>query len=557
MKISTITIHNFRSVEDMTLTLGDYSLLVGENNAGKSNIIDALRIFYEKGLKFDARRDFPKFDTADQESWIEIEFELSDVEYESLKDEYRLPDNRLKVRKYLKSAGGKKFNGIHGYTQDDQLAEEQFYGAKNVQQGKLGDIIYIEDVSRLSDHTKMSGPSALRDLIDDIVGKLAASSDSFARLRSEFEAFAQSFKVEETGDGTSLARLEDAINAEIAGWDTAFRLDIAAPTDSQIVKNLVSHTIEDHAVGSEMAPEQFGQGFQRHLIFTLIRLAAQYASPPQATNKKDFSPHMILVLFEEPEAFLHPPQQIELCESLRALGKREAHQVLASTHSPYFVSSSIEDLPSIVRLSRVEGKTIAGQIDREQLESIFAANLAINDIVKGTRYEADAADLTKDMEAVKYCLWLNPQRCAMFFARQVLLVEGPTECALVNYLIRTNKVQCPRGGVFVLDCIGKFNIHRFMNLLSPFRIQHSALYDGDGGAPPHELVSKLIADARTEYTSGIDTFPDDLETFLGIEKTEPHRKPQHVMLNVFNGNIGDEKLEALGAKITALLGDLT
>ena len=74
MKIRTVSLHNFRSIKDIKFDLEDHSLLVGENNAGKTNVITALRIFYEDhGIKFDGDRDFPKF-TTDDESWIELEF---------------------------------------------------------------------------------------------------------------------------------------------------------------------------------------------------------------------------------------------------------------------------------------------------------------------------------------------------------------------------------------------------------------------------------------------------------------------------------------------------
>jgi len=41
-------IHNFRGIIDQTLHLGNYSLLVGANNTGKTTIIDCIRVFYEK-----------------------------------------------------------------------------------------------------------------------------------------------------------------------------------------------------------------------------------------------------------------------------------------------------------------------------------------------------------------------------------------------------------------------------------------------------------------------------------------------------------------------------
>ena len=78
MKIKSINIHNFRSVENAVFEIDNYALLVGANNAGKSNILTVLRIFYEDDIKFAEKIDFPKFATGDSENWIEIEYLLTD-----------------------------------------------------------------------------------------------------------------------------------------------------------------------------------------------------------------------------------------------------------------------------------------------------------------------------------------------------------------------------------------------------------------------------------------------------------------------------------------------
>lgn len=89
MRISSVTIHNFRAIEHACISLNDYTLLIGENNAGKTGILTALRVFYEDGgAKFDRKVDLPKFETADQESWVELTFETTADEQEALKGEY-------------------------------------------------------------------------------------------------------------------------------------------------------------------------------------------------------------------------------------------------------------------------------------------------------------------------------------------------------------------------------------------------------------------------------------------------------------------------------------
>lgn len=68
MKAKDIIIHNFRSICDAAISLEDYTMLVGVNNAGKSIVIDAIRAFYGKGVKFDKVLTFPKKGAVDNES---------------------------------------------------------------------------------------------------------------------------------------------------------------------------------------------------------------------------------------------------------------------------------------------------------------------------------------------------------------------------------------------------------------------------------------------------------------------------------------------------------
>ena len=80
MKLRKAIVHNFRSILDGEFEVSNYGLIVGENNSGKTNLLSALRVFYEDGgAKFEPSRDFPKVATADKESWIELHFETTDI----------------------------------------------------------------------------------------------------------------------------------------------------------------------------------------------------------------------------------------------------------------------------------------------------------------------------------------------------------------------------------------------------------------------------------------------------------------------------------------------
>lgn len=67
MKLRRLRIHNFRSIIDADIEVHDYTMVVGANNAGKSNLLGALRAFYEESKW--SNDDWPKKNPEGEESW--------------------------------------------------------------------------------------------------------------------------------------------------------------------------------------------------------------------------------------------------------------------------------------------------------------------------------------------------------------------------------------------------------------------------------------------------------------------------------------------------------
>jgi putative ATP-dependent endonuclease of OLD family len=562
MKLREVVIHNYRSIQDEQLFMSDYSLLIGMNNSGKSNVIDALRTFYEKDLEFKHARDFPKFTTADDESWMEAQYYLTEEETGTIKPEYLSDGSFCRIRKWFHPVDKVKL-GLVAY-EGGKLSGNMFYGWKNVGQAKLGRAIYIPAASRLEEHTKLTGPSALRDLVNDILKSIMKSSSAYANLSKQFDLFEGAIKAEQTADKRSLAGLEERINDEIAEWGAKFNLDITSPPAEDIIKSLIKHTILDSELNEPMESGWFGHGFQRHLIFSLIRISATYVSPDPPPKKKEFSPDLELLLFEEPESFLHPPQQNALDTNLRRLASAPGHQVLAATHSPVFVSCNTGAIADLLCLSKKNGKTGIHQIDDMQLKELFEDNLPTKDLLVKIGEQKDGQQLDPEieteLEAVRHFLWLNPERCGLFFARYVLIVEGLSEQVLINYLLKNREVDTSDKSVFVLDACGKFNVHRFMNLLGRLRIKHAVLHDlnlpakTDKEKLKHEALNALISDAANEYTVEIKTLPVGLEDTLGLEiKCNDRWKASKILLKVQRNEVEVGKLQQFKDTVKDLL----
>jgi putative ATP-dependent endonuclease of OLD family len=218
----------------------------------------------------------------------------------------------------------------------------------------LGSAIYIPEMSKTSDTLKLSGPSPLRDITNFVFKKIVANSPSYSQLNTALEDFNKEFRVESEGDEFSLNSLVQDINEQISHWEIDFGFKINAIKPEDIVKNLLNHYVTDRNLkDSEVDIDNLGQGLQRHIIYTLIRLSSKYVDK-KTPKKKDFNPEFTLLLFEEPEAFLHPSQQEYLNHSLKRLSKE--NQILITTHSTTFVSKNINQLPSIIKVNKNSGE---------------------------------------------------------------------------------------------------------------------------------------------------------------------------------------------------------
>lgn len=576
MKLSKVTIHNIRSLLDVSFDLEKYSLLVGENNSGKTNVLTAIRMFYEDGIKFDPKSDFPKCTTSDNESWVEMNFLTTDDEQYSLKNEYQSKDNILKVRRYFKSEttdlvkSGQ--SNIYAY-ESGALSTNLFYGAKNISQAKLGTLLFIPELSKTDDNFKMSGPSPLREMINFVMQKVIKNSPVFTNLQTSFNTFNKDFQKESSKDGFSLSELKKDINENVSEWGINFGLDINNITADDIIKNLVSHYIEDQQLnGERVALTSFGQGLQRHLIYTLIKVGAKYVDRKEE-KKKEFFPNLTIILFEEPEAFLHPTQQELLNSNLKKISTDPNQQVVCSTHSPVFVCKNVQFLPSILKIIRKNGSSKVYQITSKEVNNLFSENNSmfqmfsqklidpsINQTVKSIITERKLGSnlidesLKLEEESLKYFLWLDSERACSFFAKHVFICEGATEKIFLDHLLDTEWNDLKPKYLYFLDAMGKFNIHRYMNLFCELGIYHSVIYDKDRDQGIHDLVNSFILSKKNKFTKNIFSFDQDIEDFLGIAK--PNRsdlKPLNIIWNYKNNKIANEKLLDLKNIIKSLL----
>ncbi len=571
MKLCEIQIHNFRSVLDADMEAHDYMLLVGANNAGKSTILNALRAFYDD-VKWTAE-DFPKTGATDNESWVQLKFHLDDDEWAGLADEYKegVADQSLSVRRYFKSDDKtrvqKDQSNIYGVT-NGQLNTALFYGAKNVGTAKVGQVLYVPALTTPAEQTKMSGPSPLRNMLTFLLKKVVSKSDAYKEITTAFEKL----NVEARKDDGFLSEISNPLNAAISSWSIKIDLSVNSVAPEDISKSLVKFAFVDSSLGDiGLDLERYGHGFQRSVIYELIRLAPTFKDEKKA-DKKEFNPSFNLVLFEEPEAFLHPSQQESMAYHLRRLGAEEGQQVIITTHSPTFVGKAAEQIGQLVRVQRSNGATLTFQPKGAKIKEVFdqggellaalqnfVADMNIPDNRKRNAKKMIAnppqGDIATQEEQFRFQLWLDGERSSLFFADKVLLVEGATERGLFNYLLANDWHDLSAQRICLVDVLGKYNFHRYMGLMEAYGIPHGVMLDDDNGKEHQGAVNDLVETSANVHTLAAPVkFADCLETFLGLPPVPAKdRKPIEILKAVTGGLIAAHKLQALRAEFCKAL----
>ncbi|MDY0324632.1 MAG: AAA family ATPase [Candidatus Cloacimonadaceae bacterium] len=568
MRINQIIIHNFRSIIDVTIEAHDYLMLVGANNSGKSNVINALRAFYDD-LTW-SNNDFPKRGAADDESWIKITFALTDEEWSVLAPNYKgkQNNNTLIVKRYFKGAKVKpKQSNIYAIVDGDE-GDELFYGAKNVSTAKVGNIVYIPALTTPNEQMKTSGPSPFRNMLNFMLKKIVQKSEAYAHIEAAFKELND----EANKENGFLSEIATPINKALSEWDIKLDMSVNPVSTDDISKGLIKPSFVDKMLGEDgFELDRYGHGFQRSVIYELIKLSPTFKDEKD-NAKKEFNPDFDLILFEEPEAFLHPAQQEIMALNLRMLGNTDNQQVFITTHSPIFVGKNSGQIPQIVRLMKVDGVSKFFQLKQSDLNDLFSSNRDFLKVLKDyidnssdskkqkevAQHFVDSApqeEISLQHEKFRYQLWLDSDKASMFFADKVLLVEGATEKALFNYLLSDQWHDLSQQRIFVVDALGKYNFHRFMSLFKSFGIPHGIMFDDDKSEKHHAAINQLILNKKNSFTLADPVlFQDCLETSLGLPKPgRGDQKPLDILRAISEDIISEEHIDCLRKQFCSAL----
>jgi putative ATP-dependent endonuclease of OLD family len=548
MKLRNFKAEHYRSLRDFDLDIDDFTVLIGENNHGKSNFFYALDLLLsstvkgvDSGICFNHDMSRPVVLTARFEEltpyelgklkpWtvngsLTISKEYTFDESGRVTADYyavmRVPEEewldedfadyskrevvgKLPIAPYLPQTGRitkeEYRRAIRRFI--DEHPDKVRYkterrknpaGYKQVLDGYLPELYLVPAVRDIADETKAATTTTLLGrVLGVVVRRIARQNPAFQELQQAVENLKRLIEGEKPEDKVAEVReLESRLTKELSTWGVGVNISVEVPDIEQVFQLGTTVTLDD---GLQTDVSRKGHGLQRSLLFALIRVWA--AESRRSTEEDEGTVHerSVIFAFEEPELFLHPQIARATYDALREISATD--QVLLCSHSPYFVN--LEDYKHIAI------------IRKPSLDMGTKAFRVMTDLFEGE------GERKKRFNMMQF---FNPDRNELFFARKIVLVEGPTEKAALPALAR--RLGCFDHRVSVIDCGGKNNLTLYMTVLNAFSIPYLVLHDEDAG-PEAEKENESIRE-KCDPSRQVRVFKPNFDVALGVSQSDAER----------------------------------
>ena len=455
MRLYQLTIKNFRGLKGERNTIkfekSDIIFLIGQNNVGKSTYLRGYE-FFVNSKQVAKRSDFYDYNPSipiEMEGWFIHEAE--DVEDESFAGKGKSKDPQW-VSKWADADGIIKVRKT--WSVENSLFKKQTFSPQKDQWIDNGfggfDSLFTKAAPIPIAINAMEDEESLNEKVNKLMQDRYLKKIRESQSELYEEALGKIQKLEEAiTNSEEIGKLNVELNSHFKKVFSELSLKIQAQNVEDI--KLEDLFKKNHTISVERdnttRPETFlqnGHGVIRQALFNFITFLRDISEQ----DKKEY-----LILYEEPELFLHPRVTFKLRNSLYDLAKDSPYQILCATHSPLMIDVS-RPHASLVRAIKVAG---------EETETFQVGEDVFN----------------KDEERKQYVQMINrfnPHVCEAFYADKVILVEGDTEAIVYRALL---KKYYPEEEVFVLNTGSKNNIPFFQEILTAFHIEHYAIHDID------------------------------------------------------------------------------
>ncbi len=466
MKIRKLSIQRFKSLKQVSMgNIGDLIILIGANGSGKSNLLEALTLFFNE-LDFDTtERSIGNLDNYfwfDRNARQPIEFEIliefskdeiEDMLPEGNKEAYQIGDKgRLTIKRAIR---GPANSAVWGVTSaklvtitDGKLVTPS--KTKVVAPPVKNKSVEASETEGQQEVTQTPPQTESNDLFT------AISPNLLQRLKSRFIYIPSTRNATATFSGYQ--RRPSVITNDILGRLTSLWQDIAKDEEMIILQDSVhsvSGTIEEiKPYGSELTLKE--QGTRRLLPLALSGSGHQELI---ALEYRLLTETKCFFGIEEPDLHFHPELIREFLGFLKDICQDK--QIFITTHSTAFV-------------------------DATELESVWVARKQKGETSFQTIRQSD------DLKLLLYELGYKPSD--LFFPNGIIFVEGTSDKMAYSIWSEKLKFDFPRKAISFIPIKGKdkgkYHLELWIEVVKNTNLLFFMILDKVAESEAKELIQK-------------------------------------------------------------------
>lgn len=462
--ISEIAIKNYKSIIDETFDLSPFTPLVAYNNAGKSNMLEAIKWFLRN-------HSLTESDFYDITKPVEVIARIDGVSEDILnsleakhkkKIEKFVISSSMTVKVSQKEPNLKRTDIKLDILNDEGKWEINPNGIPQAISALFPDPIHVgamenseEDASKNKTSTTIG--KLLKDTLEPLETKYSAE------VIEALKGINEQLTSEGANRAPELDDFDKGVNSKITEFFPGVEIKVHIP-NPEIKEVFGKGTVKvfENKAGEGRDFSALGHGAQRSIQMALVRHLADV----KRVSASKYSNTLLLI--DEPELYLHPQAVIILKEALKTLSKN-GYQVIFSTHSPFMISKEDMENTILIRKNKEKGtykratiKTAINQLKIDALSQIEllhefsnSANIFFADKVILTEGKTEKRVLPGIIESITEKS-LGAQKIAL------VSLEGASSLKRTQDVLRT--LDLPNKGVVDLDfAITKYKEHKLFD----------------------------------------------------------------------------------------------